>query len=99
MTAAAQRQSLAEKSDRHVVAAEAPFGGKSNLMRPIAIDRAFAQLAFAIDHGTNPEPWLPPALDGLVVSDQPIPVPAPCTRCGGIIFETKEDDDLSHALP
>src|SRR5947207_15402088 len=50
MTAAAQRQSLAEKPDRHVVAAKAPFGGKSNLVRPVAIDRALAEFSFAVDH-------------------------------------------------
>ena len=48
----AQRQPLAEKADRHVVAAEAPFGRKGDLVRPVAVDRALAEFSFAVDQIT-----------------------------------------------
>ena len=50
MAALAERKPLAEEPDRHVVLAGAPIGGKRDLMRPLPIDRAFAQFASAIDH-------------------------------------------------
>ena len=47
------RQALAEKADRDVVAAETALGRHRHLVRPFPIDRAFTQLAFAIDQSTH----------------------------------------------
>ena len=53
MTARAERQPFAEKPDSDVVAAEAAIGCQPDLMRPIAVDRSFAELAFPVDHDTQ----------------------------------------------
>ena len=45
---------VAEEADGHVIGAAAACGRKCNLVRPVTINRAFAELAFAIDHGTAP---------------------------------------------
>ncbi len=44
----------------HVVVAEAARGRKNDLVRPLAIDRSFAQLAFAVDHAAPRSRWQRP---------------------------------------
>ena len=53
MRAWAQREAFAEEAECHVVVAGAARGGQRNLVRPLPIDRAFAELAFAVDHDTS----------------------------------------------
>jgi hypothetical protein len=53
VAARAKREPFAEVPDLHVVVAAALFGRKGHLVRPLPIDRSFAQFAFAIDHDTT----------------------------------------------
>jgi hypothetical protein len=58
----AQRKRSAEFVDDGEVAAGHEVRTKRHLVRPLAIDRSFAQLALAVDHGINPRVRLSPAL-------------------------------------
>jgi hypothetical protein len=55
MTARAEREAVTENADRLVIAAGAAIGRQRHLMRPLAIDRSFAEFAFAVDHSTSLE--------------------------------------------
>jgi hypothetical protein len=48
-----QREAFGEEADRHVVVAAAASSRQCNLVRPLPIHRAFAELSFAVDHGTT----------------------------------------------
>lgn len=50
MGARAERQASAEEADDHVGVAAAAHRRKRDLVRPLAIHHAFAQIALAIDH-------------------------------------------------
>jgi len=50
VAARAKREAFAEVPDFHVVVAAALFGRQGHLVRPLPIDRSFAQFAFAVDH-------------------------------------------------
>ena len=53
MSARTEREALAKEAHGHVVVARAAMGRERHLMWPIAIDGAFAELTFAIDHHTH----------------------------------------------
>jgi len=64
MAAGAQRQAFAKEADGQVVGAAAAMGRERDLMRPRAIDRSFAEFAFAktTPCSTDFLMWSPPAL-------------------------------------
>src|SRR5262249_25516956 len=51
MAARAERKALAEFADDGKVLAGTEIGAQGDLVRPLTVDRAFAQFAFAIDQG------------------------------------------------
>ena len=61
MPARAECEALAEEMDGHIVAAGAAVRGERNLMRPVAVDRGFAEFASSVDHAHSPQ-GSPPAL-------------------------------------
>jgi hypothetical protein len=53
MSARAEREAFAEKVHGHVIAPAAPRGRQRDLVRPVAVNGVFAELAFAIDHAAT----------------------------------------------
>ena len=70
MPARALRQILAEEVDGHEVPARAAVCGKHHLMRPVAVDCCFAELASPVDHARTPR-RSPPALTQLTGRGDP----------------------------